>query len=225
MKEANRREQRMCWKNFWVCSANSDISKYQGQVQVQKSLIHSARKSVLISSECIPPPGLQVAVLNLNNSARCFPMLHLSYCMCINMSMACIHCLQALYTPQACFSPVCHVTVGIASIHILYRVLNIQGQNLLTLYCINTREQKSTFHIMSLISSDKFQAGVAWCVGPVCLTESYCRTSVWSGLWIFWPDITAELSCFWHFGECFMTCVSTDQSKETCKICLHFIFL
>lgn len=81
--------------------------------------------------------------------------------MCMNMSMACIHCLQALYTPRACFSPVSHVTVGIASIHILYRVLNIQGQNLLTLYCINTQEQKRTFHIMSLISSDKFQADVA----------------------------------------------------------------
>lgn len=80
------------------------------------------------------------------------------------------------------FCPVSHyITVGIASIHILYLVLNLV-QNLIRLYCINIEEQKKSFDVMSLILSDMFLADVARCVGSVCLTES-CRPylCVWLG--------------------------------------------
>lgn len=138
--------------------------------------------------------------------------------MCMHTSVSCAHGYVKGFThyrglfDKRWFLP-CPITSQLA-LHqsiIFYLVLNVQGQNLITLYCINTQEQKRTFHIMSLILPDNVQADVAWCVGPVC-TESYCHTSVWSGLWI-WPDFIAELSC-WRFCECFMTCVSTALFKK-----------
>ena len=125
---------------------------------------------------------------------------------------------KALYTRRAWLTKglfvLSHdVTFGIASIHIFYLVLNTRGQSLIRLYCINTPEPRRTFLIMSLVLSDKLLADVAWCVGTVCLTESYRHTS--ACVVRIWPDITVELGCCWCFSECFMTCVSTDQFKET----------